>query len=68
MAKMSRPSQNTVCIREGKTNILIVNLCGNGIGVRNPQKNSQKEVFGKSNLTKKVYPLLKCQICLSNSL
>lgn len=59
MAKMSRPSQNTVCIREGKTNILIVSLCGNGIGMRNLQKNSQNEVFGKSNLTKKSSPTTK---------
>ncbi len=59
MAKMSRPSQNTVCIREGEINILIVNLCGNGKGMCRSQKNRQNDVFGKSNLVKKSLPTTK---------
>jgi len=62
MAKMSSPSQNTVCVGAGKTNILIVNLYGNEIGMHNPQKNRQTEVFCKNNLDKKRLPNAKTLI------
>jgi hypothetical protein len=54
MAKMSISSQNTICIRAVKPDIIVVNPCGKGRGMLNPQKNGQKWSFCKDILVKPI--------------